>query len=809
MKTLFKLMVMLVVGLAAGMATAKEHRLEIQIQRNDGMEQVFTLSVNGRTYNTDRDGRLVFSRLQNGMYVVTPTTIGFKFEPAKQHVVLRTREVEKARFTAIAAPATTPVVAMPKRPLSSSSAQTVPGDYKLRVEVRRQDGARRAFDLTINNQPYRTKVDGTLEIDGLAQGAYAVNPTSEGFTYEPVVQTVYLKYRKQEQVRFYATASDLVTPSVAIIVEPAALKVPEGGTVNLAVKLSGPPEEDIALAVSYAGDPDIKVSPSSLMFTSSDWNAAKSLTVTAAGDDDSVAGIGNIRVMGPNITLIDVPVAEVDTSGPTLTGSHADRIVGLDPLNVTRTCLKCHMQQGLEVWDSVHYQWLGETDGTSNVPSPAGKINGINDFCLYVGNTEANWIGKMVNLHGVTVDGGCARCHAGLGARPDPNSADTLQLENIDCLICHSPKYRRTVKEIAPGTFRFVPDEAAMGVTTGDAAADIHLTSRGLCLQCHGRSGGGDNFKRGDIEMAHLFPTRAFDAHMGTDGQNFDCITCHFVDKHRFAGRGVDLQPVDNPGAQVRCENCHTADPHADIDDSKILNRHGRAVNCTTCHIPRFAKVAPTDIFRDWSQPAVITDARLYEPWIQFATNVMPEYKWWNGTSAFYVFGTPAVPAVNGKVGMAMPNGHVNDPQSRIYAMKHHLGNQPVDSVTQSLLPLKASVFFQTGDVTAAIIKGLEAVGQPYNGHRFMPTERYLGIFHEVAPKAEALKCVDCHNTQGEKRLDFIALGYGTRDSRNGQALCTSCHGRKEPMNFQKLHIKHVDDKRVNCIECHYFQQRP
>ena len=89
-----------------------------------------------------------------------------------------------------------------------------------------------------------------------------------------------------------------------------------------------------------------------------------------------------------------------------------------------------------------------------------------------------------------------------------------------------------------------------------------------------------------------------------------------------------------------------------------------------------------------------------------------------------------------------------------------------------------------------------------------MPTERYLGIFHDVAPTAEALKCVDCHNTQGEKRLDFIALGYDTRDSRNGQPLCTSCHRRKEPMNFQKLHTKHVDDKRVNCIECHYFQQR-
>ena len=122
-------------------------------------------------------------------------------------------------------------------------------------------------------------------------------------------------------------------------------------------------------------------------------------------------------------------------------------------------------------------------------------------------------------------------------------------------------------------------------------------------------------------------------------------------------------------------------------------------------------KSAPTDMFRDWSQPPSITDARFYEPWIQFAMNDVPEYKWWNGTTTFYVFGTPAMPAANGRVGMAMPNGDINDLQSRIYPMKHHLGNQPVDPVTHSLLPLKASVFFQTGDLTAAIIQGLEAIG--------------------------------------------------------------------------------------------------
>jgi hypothetical protein len=35
---------------------------------------------------------------------------------------------------------------------------------------------------------------------------------------------------------------------------------------------------------------------------------------------------------------------------------------------------------------------------------------------------------------------------------------------------------------------------------------------------------------------------------------------------------------------------------------------------------------------------------------------------------------------------------------------------------------------------------------------------RYMGIFHGVQPKAQALKCIDCHGTNG--RMDWKALGY-------------------------------------------------
>jgi len=678
-------------------------------------------------------------------------------------------------------------------------------EFKLIVEVLRKDQAKQVFEVDVNGTVAKTNEDGRLRLEGLPGGTTVVKPTTPGFVYEPLDRTIYFKYRDEVKVRFYASPGAVSPFAPKLVVSSLALTVPEGGGAELTVSLDAAPRDTMAIALVYEGDPDITLSQTNLTFTPLNWSQPQRIAISAALDADTADGAGTISLSAPEVQKAEVVVVEKDKDAPpfVIVGSHADRLNGLDPQHVTRICLDCHMTEALDVWSSVHYQWIGEGSGVTNIDIPAGKITGINDFCIYVGNTDANWIGKMVNLDGIQVDGGCAKCHAGLGARPDPNSSDRLQIENIDCLVCHSPDYKRKVMEIAPGTFRFVPDEAAMGATIQEVAADIQPIAKKQCLQCHAKSGGGDNFKRGDIELAHMNPTRTFDVHMGVDGQNFECTTCHFVQNHRFAGRGVDLRPVDNPGAKVTCTNCHTETPHGNND----LDRHARKVFCTSCHNPRFAKVAPTDMFRDWSRPGVVNEARLYEPWIEFQSDVQPEYVWWNGTSSFYIVGTPAVPGESGRLGLAMPNGNVNDPNSYIYAMKHHLGNQPVDPVTRSLLPLKAGVFFQTGLIEPAVIKGVEAVGWDYNGFGFMPTERYLGIFHEVAPKGEALKCADCHD-QTATRMDFVKLGYAPRETRNGRQLCSSCHGAEDMEPFERLHDKHVNDKRYDCAECHLFTRR-
>lgn len=496
------------------------------------------------------------------------------------------------------------------------------------------------------------------------------------------------------------------------------------------------------------------------------------------------------------VTIVDVDAVSIPapSSGG---GSHSGRFSKFEG---TKTCLQCHSAQGNEMFQSVHYQWKGATtDLVDPAAAMEGKLGGINDFCIF---PDINWIGKLTAVDGTKVDGGCARCHAGLGEKPSP-TVSQAQLQNIDCLICHSPSYKRKV-DLVGGVYRFVPDETAMGTTALAAATDIRLPTKDQCLNCHTKSGGGNNFKRGDLEEFHRNPTKDFDVHMaskGAGGKGLDCLSCHkSTVGHRVAGRGSDLKGRDAMD-ELSCNSCHSATPHS----SGNINKHTARVNCTVCHIPTFAKVAPTDMERDWSlAPEVDPAKKLHDPHMVKQTNVVPEYKFWDGTSKFYNFGAQAVTGSSGRVMMSTPMGDITTPGAKIHAFKHHLGTQPMDPATERLLPLKIGLFFETGQLDAAVSQGVAAMGWSLpKGYTFVDTERYMGIFHEVAPKDKALQCASCHTTTNP-RLNFKELGYVAKEPLN--QLCSKCHER-ETYSFSKVHSKHVSDKKYDCSTCHPFSK--
>ncbi len=435
------------------------------------------------------------------------------------------------------------------------------------------------------------------------------------------------------------------------------------------------------------------------------------------------------------------------------------------------SCAGCHANEAQDALHSNHYEW-------------AGKLGAINDFCGY---PDINWIGKMTNLLGEQVDGGCSTCHVGMGAKPG-----AAGVENVDCLMCHSKDYKRSVQSVN-GSLRFVP-------TAGTVT--VRSPGREECLRCHIGAGGGPNNKRGDLEPAHIDPPSAdFDVHMASPakgGAGLVCIDCHVTQDHKIGGRGVDLR-IDEGGPMKRCADCHSGTPHNDSD----LNRHTAKVACESCHIPAFARIQSTDMFRDFRTTEVDHLKNLYEPTIIRQANVTPVYAFWNGSSNFYPYGAPAN---NGTV-LASPKGGVTDSIAKLFPFKLHEALQAHDPVTGQLIPLKMGLLFQTGDADKAIRQGATDAGLVLSqGYDFVQTSRYMGIFHEVAPSDQALSCGSCHGDTST-RVDFAGLGYTTSSTRNGKPLCASCHGSKSLNDFYKLHDKHVGDKNLACSECHSFSR--
>lgn len=459
----------------------------------------------------------------------------------------------------------------------------------------------------------------------------------------------------------------------------------------------------------------------------------------------------------------------------------------------TGTCLACHESEAREVHTSVHNQWMGEALYTVNGPDRQGKMEmAVNSYCV---NTLGNW-------------NGCGACHVGLGNKPAPTTAPSLtQLQNLDCLLCHQQEYKRVKSNGV-----FVPDTAHMKISMDQAVQTVHKPQRVNCLQCHAKGGGGDNYKRGDLALAHTATTdKNFDVHMATTGKNMSCQTCHQTGKHRIAGRGSDLRQTDLD-VPVTCSNCHKDKATASGHDNAGIGRHVGRVACQTCHISTYARNAAdtaateaTEVHRDWTKPHVTASGAIH-PTPTMANNLKPVYRFWSGTSTNYNLKDPAVidPAT-GRYPTSRPLGSIADTQtgSKLYPFKYKTAYQPLATRANTLIALDTSVYFKTGDLVSAIKAGLAnmklASTEPYS---LVTTDTLQLITHEVRPESQALQCSQCHGSTATQ-MKLKDLGYVLKGTTG--TTCTQCHGLKKSLSFNELHKKHVTDKKYDCSFCHSF----
>jgi len=418
------------------------------------------------------------------------------------------------------------------------------------------------------------------------------------------------------------------------------------------------------------------------------------------------------------------------------------------PQEVTEACIGCHTERHKEVMKSAHWNWERVSYIEGRGVKAAGKKNVLNNFCLGAQSNEL----------------ACAKCHIGFGMTND--EFDFENARNVDCMVCHdnSEEYQKGSSTAG------YPDRT---VNLTKVAQCVGAPDKINCGSCHFFSGGGNNVKHGDLEVALLNTDRQVDVHMAANGMDMSCVECHTAENHRIKGRLYSVSSTDTKRAT--CEQCHSNTPH--FDD--ILNRHNAKVSCQACHIPDYAKENATKMAWYWSEAGKLRDGEPYKEFnsdstieyqsikgtFVWAKNVKPDYMWFNGTADHYLLGDTVQ---SFPVQMNTLNGAHNDPDSKIIPVKIHVGDQIYDTKYKTLIQPKLfaeskgdSAYWKDFNWETAVAAGMQRVGLPYSGeYEFVETEMYWPVNHMVAPADQAVSCAECHTRSEDGRLVQLSGFY-------------------------------------------------
>ena len=438
------------------------------------------------------------------------------------------------------------------------------------------------------------------------------------------------------------------------------------------------------------------------------------------------------------LLALSIPATATEMNHSFLTGPYE---TGPD---VTAECISCHTEQAADMLSSTHWLWstCAECGCEEAKFADLGKRTVINNFCVAIASNEPR----------------CTSCHTGYGWADD--SFDFTNASNIDCVVCHE----------TTNTYKKIPTGAGAVDTSVDLAAvaqSVGSPTRATCGgNCHFFGGGGDNVKHGDMSSALLEPSRELDVHMG--GMDFECQNCHKTTAHNVAGRFAG-----EPGSEcrVQCGDCHGATPHQGEYGERLNTHAADSIACQTCHIPTYAREVPTKMYWDWSVAGedrdVIVDENGKDTYNKkkgefvWDMNVVPTYVWFNGSFDKYLLGDELDPEV--ETVLVDPLGDRYDEDSKIYPFKVHQAKQISDAEYKYLIIPDLfggeDSYWASFDWDKSSQAGMDYAGVPYSGeYEFVRTALYVSINHEVAPKENALDCIDCH--LGGNVMDYESLGY-------------------------------------------------
>jgi hypothetical protein len=413
--------------------------------------------------------------------------------------------------------------------------------------------------------------------------------------------------------------------------------------------------------------------------------------------------------------------------------------------------------------------------------------------------------------------------------------------EAIDCLICHAAAYDMNKKQVvvgADGRGRWDQDRSML------AALSIVTPTAKTCLRCHQHNFGGDIFID---ELDSLFmqsqwnlgDTRPRIAHPGSKrgtpysptwdvhaAQNMACIECHTTQGHLIAKgtHTTTMMANDLPDVEVKCEKCHSAEPHQDDPElAELYNMHTGRIACVTCHIPTLQ--ADNATMRDFDSPLFEEHPGIYvyndlEKGVDAERGIM--YRWWNGDGTF--LGNPIGDNPNGRnlYSFYKPE-HVwpeyqdfdyeswyervmrpiaKQKPSKLYAMKRFNGKQHIDLANISpfggmYVPYNLPTYYTTGDPDQAAAREMEKsmmemmygkLFKFYLMDKFMSFMDADGWNADVYEDVKALKNVEARWIPMDASLE---VSHAIR--REGSLTCTDCHSPDGVLDWKELGYSDAD----------------
>jgi hypothetical protein len=104
-----------------------------------------------------------------------------------------------------------------------------------------------------------------------------------------------------------------VLSAPAVLTTPSTVRVRQGDSSTVDVKLATQPAGSVAVSVTRSGSSDLTATPATLTFTQTNWNTPQTLTISSAANGGALAS-ATFTVSASGLTPATIDVAEIDAN---------------------------------------------------------------------------------------------------------------------------------------------------------------------------------------------------------------------------------------------------------------------------------------------------------------------------------------------------------------------------------------------------------------------------------------------------------------------------------------------------------------